>query len=60
MMQDYIIQTDGVVKTFDKGKIIALDDVSFTLKKGGMAALVGPDGAGKTTFLRILLRAFNS
>ena len=33
MMQDYIIQTDGVVKTFDKGKIIALDDVSFTLKK---------------------------
>ncbi len=54
MMQDYIIQTDGVVKTFDKGKIIALDDVSFTLKKGGMAALVGPDGAGKTTFLRIL------
>lgn len=54
MRGDNIIQVLGVKKTFDKKKTVALDDISFVLKKGGMAALVGPDGAGKTTFLRLL------
>jgi ABC-2 type transport system ATP-binding protein len=31
----------------------ALDDVSFSVPAGAMTALVGPDGAGKTTFLRL-------
>ncbi|MDR0587563.1 MAG: ATP-binding cassette domain-containing protein [Burkholderiales bacterium] len=34
--------------------LLALDDVSLTLKKGTITALVGPDGAGKTTLIRIL------
>jgi ABC-2 type transport system ATP-binding protein len=34
--------------------VLALDDISFCLRQGGLAALVGPDGAGKTTLIRLL------
>jgi len=32
----------------------ALDDISFSVNTGGLAALIGPDGAGKTTLMRLL------
>ena len=32
----------------------ALDDVSLTVEHGGLTALVGPDGAGKTTLIRLM------
>lgn len=34
--------------------VSALDDVSFTVAKGEIFGLIGPDGAGKTTLMRIL------
>jgi ABC-2 type transport system ATP-binding protein len=34
--------------------VIALDDVSIEVQQGGLAALVGPDGAGKTTLIRLI------
>ena len=36
------------------GARVALDDVSFTLQRGQMLALLGPSGAGKTTLFRCL------
>lgn len=36
------------------GKVQALDDVSFSVDKGEVFGLIGPDGAGKTTIFRIL------
>ena len=36
------------------GKVTALDDVSFSVNKGEVFGLIGPDGAGKTTMFRIL------
>ena len=36
------------------GKVQALDDVSFEVSKGELFGLIGPDGAGKTTLIRIL------
>ena len=36
------------------GKVKALDDVSFTVGKGEVFGLIGPDGAGKTSMYRIL------
>jgi pyoluteorin transport system ATP-binding protein len=34
--------------------VVALDDVSIEVPHGGLAALVGPDGAGKTTLIRLI------
>jgi ABC-2 type transport system ATP-binding protein len=34
--------------------VLALDDISFSVRPGGLAAVVGPDGAGKTTLIRLL------
>ncbi|MBI5267577.1 MAG: ABC transporter ATP-binding protein [candidate division Zixibacteria bacterium] len=43
---------DGLSKSY--GKVPALRDFSLTVEKGDIFALVGPDGAGKTTALRIV------
>lgn len=46
----------GVHKTFpqENGDVAhALNDVSFEVRRNALTALVGPDGAGKTTFLRL-------
>lgn len=45
---------DNIVKTFDKGRVTALNQVSFSVEKGELFGLIGPDGAGKTTLFRIL------
>ena len=50
----YSIVADNLHKTFDKGVITALDTVSFSVKKGELFGLIGPDGAGKTSLFRIL------
>ena len=40
--------------TFRYGAVPALDAVSAAIRPGLVTGLVGPDGAGKTTFIRIL------
>ena len=51
------LRLDGVSKSFRREtgeKVLALDNISFSVSKGGLVALVGPDGAGKTTLIRLL------
>jgi len=36
------------------GTFLALDRISFSVKKGEILGLLGPNGAGKTTTMRIL------
>ncbi len=43
-----------ISKTFGKGNIKALESVSFSVNYGEIFGLIGPDGAGKTTLIRIL------
>jgi len=45
---------NNIVKTYEKGQILALDNVSFEVEKGALFGLIGPDGAGKTSIFRIL------
>lgn len=47
-----VAQAHGLVKRF--GAMTALDGVDIAIQPGEMTGLVGPDGAGKTTLIRIL------
>jgi branched-chain amino acid transport system ATP-binding protein len=48
-----VLETKGLTKTF--GGIVAVDNVSFALKKGELLALIGPNGAGKSTCFNMLM-----
>ena len=48
------VTLDKISKTYDKGKVQAVKDVSFSVEKGELFGLIGPDGAGKSTIFRIL------
>jgi len=47
-----IIEVKNLTKTF--GKFTAVDNISFSVKKGEIFGLLGPNGAGKSTTLRML------
>lgn len=47
-----IIKTEQLTKQF--GPVVAVDHLELEIKKGEIFGLVGPDGAGKTTTLRML------
>ncbi len=52
-----VIQAQGLTKRLRQGRappVLALDDISLSVPQGTLAALVGPDGAGKTTLIRLL------
>jgi ABC-2 type transport system ATP-binding protein len=49
---EIIIQTDKLRREF--GKTVAVDGLDLSVYKGEIFGLVGPDGAGKTTTLRLL------
>ncbi len=47
-----VIATQGLTKKF--GGLTAVDTLNITVRKGEMFGLIGPDGAGKTTTMRML------
>lgn len=51
-MPETIISAQGVTKRF--GDIVAVNDISFEVKKGEIFAFLGPNGAGKSTTIKML------
>lgn len=51
---DIIVGLDGVGMKWDNR--VALENVSFSVDKGDFVAITGPNGGGKTTLLRIILK----
>ena len=51
-MSDVMLEIDGLVRHFDK--LRAVDNISFSVKRGQVFGFIGPNGAGKTTTMRIL------
>lgn len=50
---DYVLQTNELTKNY--GGINVVDKVSLNIKKGEIYGFVGKNGAGKTTFIRLIL-----
>lgn len=48
------VTLNNITKTYGKEKKLAVDNVSFSVDKGELFGLIGPDGAGKTSIFRIL------
>src|SRR5687768_9371688 len=49
---DLVVEARGVRKAY--GDLLLMDDVSFTLPRGGIVGVIGPNGAGKTTLFRMI------
>jgi ABC-2 type transport system ATP-binding protein len=53
-MGQKVIEMDNLTKIFGE-KLIAVNNVNFTVEKGAVFGFLGPNGAGKTTTIRLLL-----
>jgi energy-dependent translational throttle protein EttA len=49
---DIVVESGGVRKAY--GDLLLMDDVNFTLPRGGIVGVIGPNGAGKTTLFRMI------
>src|SRR3989442_7473834 len=51
-----MLSAEGLRHAFGTGgeRVVALDNVSFSLEAGQTLAIFGPNGAGKTTLLKVL------
>ncbi len=49
---DLVVEADGLTKGY--GDRLLMDDVSFSLPRGGIVGVIGPNGAGKTTLFRMI------
>ncbi len=48
------VTVKNITKTYNNGKLTAVDNISFTVNQGEIFGLIGPDGAGKTSTFRML------
>ncbi|MGM0366507.1 MAG: ATP-binding cassette domain-containing protein [Actinomycetota bacterium] len=56
-MDEKIIKVENLTKKF--GKLVAVDDISFEVRKGEIFGFLGPNGAGKTTTINIICTLLN-
>ncbi|HEX6975161.1 MAG TPA: energy-dependent translational throttle protein EttA [Vicinamibacterales bacterium] len=49
---DIVVEARGLKKAY--GDMLLMDDVNFTLPRGGIVGVIGPNGAGKTTLFRMI------
>ncbi len=54
MTGDVLIEANNLFASYGKGLPDAIKDISFTLRAGERLAVIGPNGCGKTTLLRVL------
>jgi energy-dependent translational throttle protein EttA len=52
---DMVVEARGLRKAY--GDLLLVDDLNFTLPRGGIVGVIGPNGAGKTTLFRMITGA---
>ncbi len=50
-----MIELDHVSKSYNKGAVRAVDDLSLTVRSGEIFGFLGPNGAGKTTTIKMIV-----
>ena len=50
---DSVVEVNGLSKGF--GERLLIDNLSFSLPRGGIVGIIGPNGAGKTTLFRMMM-----
>ncbi|MFA6008028.1 MAG: ATP-binding cassette domain-containing protein, partial [Candidatus Shapirobacteria bacterium] len=51
-MNDVLVKTTGITKEFSSVRV--LNDISVEIRKGEIFGIIGENGAGKSTFIKIL------
>ena len=51
---EIIIETTDLVKVYKQGKVRAVDGLNWTLRRGEIYALIGANGTGKTTVIKMI------
>jgi len=49
---DVVVEARNLRKAY--GDVLLMDDINFTLPRGGIVGVIGPNGAGKTTLFRMI------
>ena len=50
-----MIELTHVSKSYNRGKVKAVDDLTLTVKPGEIFGFLGPNGAGKTTTIKMIV-----
>lgn len=58
MSEDVLVDIHHISKTFAPGSPPALDDIQAVIREGEILGIAGPDGAGKTTLIRLMAGLF--
>ncbi len=51
---EYMVKTTDLVKNYSKGKVKAVDGLNLRIKHGEIYAIIGANGFGKTTTIKML------
>jgi NitT/TauT family transport system ATP-binding protein len=49
-----VVEIQGLTKRFERGNVVALQDIDLAIETGEFVSLIGPSGCGKSTLLRII------
>lgn len=55
---DYVLKTENLTKEYSHNRVV--DEISLVVKQGDIYGFVGKNGAGKTTFIRLILGLANT
>jgi ABC-2 type transport system ATP-binding protein len=56
----YMIEIIGVSKSYNRGAVKAVDNVTLTIRNGEIFGFLGPNGAGKTTLIKMITGILNA
>jgi peptide/nickel transport system ATP-binding protein len=60
LRKEFLVRKGGFFGSSESRRVVAVDDISFTIRRGECLGLVGESGSGKTTVSKLILRALSA